>query len=89
MLSTAGFVLVFFTICLSIFQIIFHIVAPDTAPRGITTVILLIMFFGSANILAISVVGEYIAKIFEEVKQRPAYIRKSIIKNGEIIPFED
>ena len=87
MLTTFGFISVIFTILLAIAEIIIHIIAPQLAPRGITTIILLIMFFGSFNILAISVVGEYIAKIFEEVKQRPPYIRKSLIKNGKIAPY--
>jgi hypothetical protein len=46
--------------------------------------VLLIMFFGSFTIFAISLVGEYIAKIFEEVKARPSYIRRHLIRAGEI-----
>jgi len=33
--------------------------------------------------------GEYIAKIFEEVKQRPHFVRKSVIKNGEVRPVSE
>ena len=88
MLTTSGFFLVLLTIIISLVQILIHIVAPQTAPKGFTTVMLLIMFFGSFNILAISVVGEYIAKIFEEVKKRPPFIRNNLIKNGKLIPFE-
>ena len=88
MLTTFGFASVMFTVILAIIEIILRFSYPELAPRGITTIILLIMFFGSFNILAISVVGEYIAKIFEEVKQRPSYIRKNLIKNGKSIPFE-
>jgi hypothetical protein len=29
-------------------------------------------------------IGEYIAKIFEEVKQRPHFIRRSIVRDGEV-----
>ncbi len=36
---------------------------PESVPRGITTVLISILFFGSINLLAISLVGEYIAKI--------------------------
>ncbi len=53
-------------------------------PKGFASIIILIVFFGSLNVLAISVAGEYIAKIFEEVKQRPHYIRRSIIRDGEV-----
>lgn len=43
------------------------------------------MFFGSITVLSISLLGEYIAKIFEEVKARPHFIRKHLIKNGELV----
>ena len=51
--------------------------------------LLLILFFGSINLFAVGLVGEYIAKIFEEVKQRPLFIRRSIIKEGEVRPAAD
>ena len=43
-----------------------------------------ILFFGSLNLFAVSMVGEYLAKVFEEVKRRPHFIRRSIIAHGEI-----
>ena len=56
---------------------------PGLAPRGATTIILFIIFFGSVNLLGIAIVGEYIAKILEETKRRPHFIRKTIIRRGE------
>lgn len=40
---------------------------------GFTTVILLLLIIGSALMLGLGVVGEYIGKIYAEVKQRPHY----------------
>jgi polyisoprenyl-phosphate glycosyltransferase len=37
-----------------------------------------IAFFGSLNLLAVALVGEYVIKILEETKKRPHFIRKSI-----------
>ena len=65
-------------------QLLAKLLFPQLAPKGFATLIILIVFFGSLNVLAISVAGEYIAKIFEEVKQRPHYIRRSIIRDGEV-----
>ncbi|WP_353721395.1 NAD-dependent epimerase/dehydratase family protein [Dyadobacter sp. 676] len=78
LMSYAGFGLT----ALSILGIIWQILAkffffPDT-PRGLSTVIILIVFFGGLTILGISFLGEYIAKIFEETKKRPKYIRTRI-----------
>ena len=39
-----------------------------------TSYLAAISFFGGINLLGISVVGEYVARIYDEVKQRPLYI---------------
>ena len=83
-LSFSGVVLFFFTLLLSALQLILRLLFPDLAPKGVTTVLLAILFFGSVNLMGLSILGEYIGKIFEEVKQRPHFIRRSIIKDGEI-----
>ena len=65
-------------------QAITKLIRPDLAPKGFTSVLLSILFFGSLNLLAVGILGEYLAKIFEEVKQRPHFIRRSVIRDGEI-----
>lgn len=60
-------------------QIILRIMLP-TAPLGATTILIVVLFIGAIQLLGISVLGEYISKIFEEVKQRPKYVVKSIMK---------
>lgn len=57
-----------------------RILNPDT-PRGIATVLVLILFFGALQLLGISILGEYMGKIFEEVKGRPRYVVKSIFND--------
>jgi dolichol-phosphate mannosyltransferase len=49
-------------------------------PHGITTIICLILLFGGLNMLAIAILGEYQAKILEETKRRPKFIRKNIFR---------
>ena len=61
-------------------QILLRILLPDRAPRGATAILIAVLFVGSIQLLCISVLGEYIGRIFEEVKQRPKYIVKSIFK---------
>lgn len=41
---------------------------------GLTAILLSIVIFSGVQILLIGLVGEYIARIFEEVKRRPLYI---------------
>jgi len=42
--------------------------------EGFTTTILLILLIGGCVMLSLGIIGLYIAKIYEEVKQRPRYI---------------
>src|SRR5690606_40679905 len=68
---------------ISFLAIIFQIIAYfafRNIPHGITTIIVLILFFGGLNMLAVAVLGEYQAKILEEVKRRPKFIRKNVFR---------
>jgi nucleoside-diphosphate-sugar epimerase/glycosyltransferase involved in cell wall biosynthesis len=85
-LSFAGMVLMVVTLIVMAVQIVLRILFPGLAPRGAVTILSTVLFFGSINLFAISLVGEYIAKIFEEVKRRPHFIRRSIIRGGEVRP---
>ncbi len=44
------------------------------AVSGFTTVILLLLLVGAAILFGLAVIGEYIARIYEEIKQRPRYL---------------
>ena len=83
-LSASGVILFGVTLVLMAAQIITRLVAPALVPRGVTTLLLAVMFFGAINLFALGLIGEYIAKVFEEVKQRPLFIRRSIIRHGEV-----
>ena len=80
MISFSVFFIALFAI---IVQIILRILLPNT-PQGTTTVLISVLFVGAIQLLGISVLGQYIGKIFEEVKQRPKYIVKNILKNPNI-----
>jgi nucleoside-diphosphate-sugar epimerase/glycosyltransferase involved in cell wall biosynthesis len=82
-LSFFGTLLFLLSILLGVGHIASRLLFPGLAPRGATTIILFILFFGSLNLLGIAIVGEYIAKILEETKRRPHFIRKTIIRRGE------
>ena len=44
------------------------------ALEGFTTVILLLLFIGSILMICLGILGYYLAKIYEEIKDRPRYI---------------
>ncbi|MEW6610908.1 MAG: glycosyltransferase family 2 protein [Patescibacteria group bacterium] len=51
------------------------------APHGFLTTLIVILFLGAIQLLSLGVIAEYLAKIFEEVKQRPRSITREIINN--------
>ena len=72
--------LVFFIALLGIvIQLVLRLIDPST-PRGYSTILIAVLFMGAIQLLGMSVLGQYIGKIFEEVKARPKYIVKSIIR---------
>jgi len=86
-LSFAGTLLFFVSVLMGVAQIASRLLFPELAPKGVTTMLLLILFFGSINLFAVGLLGEYIAKIFEEVKRRPLFIRKHLVRDGEVRQF--
>ena len=88
LLTAMGGIATFATILLSIFTILVRLFDAESTPKGVTFLSLLVMFFGSFTLLGIGLLGEYIGKIFEETKARPAFIRRNLIVRGEIRPAD-
>lgn len=47
---------------------------------GYPTIIILILFLGGLQLLSIGIIGEYLARIFHETKNRPVYLIKEMSK---------
>lgn len=62
-----------------VFQIVARLVRPEMVPSGFTTLIVLILFMGGIQLLCLSIIGSYLAHIYDEVKRRPAYLVESIV----------
>jgi glycosyltransferase involved in cell wall biosynthesis len=82
-------VLAFITVIISFLAIVFQIAArlikPELVPSGFTTLIVLILFMGGMQLLCLSIIGSYLAHIYDEVKQRPAYIVESILNDPRLL----
>jgi hypothetical protein len=48
--------------------------AVGIAVSGWTSVTVVLLFFGSANLVGIGVLGAYVAQLFDEIKSRPEYL---------------
>jgi len=45
------------------------------------TIVMLILLLGGIQLFCIGLIGEYLARTYVEVKNRPIYIAKEIISN--------
>lgn len=51
------------------------------AVSGWTSLTLVMLFFGSANLLGLGILGIYLAQLFDEVKARPVYLIEESVGN--------
>jgi polyisoprenyl-phosphate glycosyltransferase len=57
----------------------------DYVPEGFTALLFVIILFAGVQLIALGIIGEYVLRIFFQVKKRPLFLIKKEIKNGEII----
>jgi dolichol-phosphate mannosyltransferase len=78
MASLFGFIVSVFAFiyaAATLFQKLF----TDTTVPGYTTTIILVCFLGGVQLITIGILGEYVGRIFDEVKNRPLYLVKNLI----------
>ena len=46
----------------------------ETAPTGYTTLVTIVLFLGGVQLIGIGVLGEYLGRVYDEVKHRPLYL---------------
>ena len=66
----------------AIFFIFRRLFFKDPAFTGFTTLLTMMMFLGGIQLISIGVLGEYIARMYEELKQRPLYVVQETV--GEV-----
>jgi dolichol-phosphate mannosyltransferase len=60
-------------------EIVLRITDPSAAPKGYATLIVVVLFIGGVQMFCFSVVGSYLAHMYEEIKSRPAYIVSQVL----------
>lgn len=60
-------------------EIALKIIDPNAAPKGFSTLIVVILFVGGIQMVCLGVIGSYLAHMYEEIKARPPYIIDRIL----------
>ena len=79
-MTLIGIVITAITVLLSLIVFIVKVFTPEYFLAGFPAIILLIMFFGGIQVLFLGIMGEYIGRIYNEVKNRPNYIIENVYK---------
>jgi glycosyltransferase involved in cell wall biosynthesis len=85
LLGAIGLLTALGAFAIAVYFTVKRLLGIETADTGFTTLVILISGLGGLILVAIALVGEYVARIYDEVKNRPAYIvRSSSLKEQEI-----
>lgn len=58
---------------MSLLVLYWRLTAPNSPLTGLAAIMIAIFFLGSVQLISIGILGEYIGRIYEEVKGRPLY----------------
>ena len=78
LLTYSALALLGLTLLMSVLVFIAKLTNPEHFIPGYASLVLTIMFFGGLNLLGFGIIGEYIGRMYETVKERPLYIVESI-----------
>ncbi len=76
---TLGFIVSTFSFLYAIFLILMRILRINVV-AGFTTPTVAILLLGGIQLISIGILGEYLGRIYDEVKQRPHYVINEIIR---------
>ena len=73
LMSVAGALLAGLSFLIGAWYVVQHLIGIDLTP-GLSTTILVVTFFSGVQLLSLGLIGEYVSRIYDEVKRRPMYI---------------
>jgi dolichol-phosphate mannosyltransferase len=76
LISIAGFVASAFAFLLALVYAVAKLAGVDF-PLGNPTIIIIVSFFSGIQLLSLGIMGEYVGRIYDEVKRRPKFIVES------------
>jgi glycosyltransferase involved in cell wall biosynthesis len=83
MMSIAGGVVAGFSFLLGAWYVLQKLIGIDLTP-GLSTTVLVVTFFSGIQLLSLGLIGEYIGRIYDEVKRRPMYIIDKVVTHKTI-----
>jgi dolichol-phosphate mannosyltransferase len=73
LMSIVGAMTALLSFVIGLFYLTQKIIGFDLTP-GLSTTVLVVTFFSGVQLLSLGLLGEYVSRIYDEVKNRPMYI---------------
>ncbi len=77
LITLLGLVTTLLGVVFGVFALVSHLAGRVTGPSGWTSLMVVMLIFGGVQLLSLGVAGEYLGRIYEEVKRRPRYVIES------------
>ncbi|MDZ7957119.1 MAG: glycosyltransferase family 2 protein [Aulosira sp. DedQUE10] len=68
-----GFLAALVSLLMSVLVLYWRLIEPHSPLTGMAIILMAIFFLGAVQLFSIGILGEYIGRIYEEVKERPLY----------------
>ena len=65
-------------VLMAVLVLYWRIVAPASPLTGFASIMIAIFFLGAVQLVSIGILGEYVGRIYEEVKGRPLYVLSEV-----------
>jgi dolichol-phosphate mannosyltransferase len=83
-----GFASAAFGFLIAMWALLTHLLNIPS-PRGWASTIAVILFIGGIQLLMLGIIGEYLSRVYDEVRERPLYIVKSRVGFAGLQPHDE
>jgi len=81
LMSVMGGAIASFSFLLGAWYVLQKLIGMNLTP-GLSTTVLVVTFFSGVQLLCLGLMGEYVGRIYDEVKRRPMFIIDRVIENN-------
>jgi dolichol-phosphate mannosyltransferase len=78
-----GFLVSLASFALALIYFIQRLQGREAFVKGWASTVIIMLFLGGVQLLTIGIIGEYLSRIYDEVKQRPLYVVRGVTTGGE------
>lgn len=82
-ITRLGFLTVLFSLIYFAYNVYRKIMYNDV-PQGFTATILAIILFSGVQLISLGLIGEYVLRIYNQVRNRPLFVIDKIIQDGKV-----